>query len=409
MKHPLTFLLFLSSALGLSAANPSFTDMFNALAWTNDTANLKQKSGSSLGITGTVFSIGLNNVGIGEKALKQNTGSNNVAIGLGAMWKSVAGYGNVAIGFSTLTNTSEGDNVAIGRQALEQNTSGVNNIAIGQNASISNTFGANNIAIGKTALRNMTGESDNVAFGNLSMKFLFNGFENTALGNNTMDLQDTCYKSTAVGYGTLDKMTGSQNVALGHSAGLNAQGGGDYNTFLGADSGRGGLNLSQTVGIGGIALQNASAITNSVAIGYNSTATGNGQMVFGNGISNNFFGGNLSFPFAVIDGAGTGSTNYTLQGTHRKMYLGSSNVNIVAVMQTPDTWVRYCSVSVSNLSANTWGFNFSQVTNRVRWRDLATGSTNQPTVLTNNSELRIDFEFVGTNGTANYQYFKPGL
>jgi hypothetical protein len=30
MKHLLTFLLFLSSALGLSAANPSFTDMFNA-------------------------------------------------------------------------------------------------------------------------------------------------------------------------------------------------------------------------------------------------------------------------------------------------------------------------------------------------------------------------------------------
>jgi hypothetical protein len=48
VKHLLTFLLFLCSALGLSAASPSFTDMFNALKWTNSVDGIYPKFASPI-------------------------------------------------------------------------------------------------------------------------------------------------------------------------------------------------------------------------------------------------------------------------------------------------------------------------------------------------------------------------
>lgn len=118
--------------------------------------------------------------------------------------------------------------------------------------------------------------------------------------------------------------------------------------------------------------------------------------------------GSHASPTARIFGAGNGNTNYTLFATTNKMYLGSSNVNISAIMRTEAGVVMPWTVYITNLSADTWGFSFSAVTNRVKWQSWMYG-TNAPSVLTNNTLLRLQGESEGTNTLVTYEYFSPAL
>lgn len=107
----------------------------------------------------------------------------------------------------------------------------------------------------------------------------------------------------------------------------------------------------------------------------------------------------------VISGAGSGSTNYTLQAVSREMMLGSSNVNIVAVMQTLPGSIQNWTLSVTNDSTSNWGLSFSSVTNRWFWQ--GTYGTNAPSVLTNNTRLIIAGKSLDTNTWITYDYFSP--
>lgn len=107
----------------------------------------------------------------------------------------------------------------------------------------------------------------------------------------------------------------------------------------------------------------------------------------------------------VVSGAGSGSTNYTLQAVSREMILGSSNVNIVAVMQTLSGSIQNWTLSVTNDSVNDWGLGFSSVTNRWFWQ--GTYGTNAPSLLTNNTRLILTGKSLDTNTWVTYDYFRP--
>ena len=107
----------------------------------------------------------------------------------------------------------------------------------------------------------------------------------------------------------------------------------------------------------------------------------------------------------VISGAGSGSTNYTLQAVSREMILGSSNVNIVGVMQTQAGSIQNWTLSVTNDSTSNWGLGFSSVTNRWFWQ--GTYGTNAPNVLTNDTRLIINGKSLDTNTWVTYDYFRP--
>lgn len=115
------------------------------------------------------------------------------------------------------------------------------------------------------------------------------------------------------------------------------------------------------------------------------------------GVGTRFMIGSGYLTNVVVAGAGNGNTNYTLFPWFDTLYLGSSNVNIAAVMNTTLGWTRNFTVNVTNLSANTWGIGFSAVTNRYHFRNTHTGGTNSPAVLTNNTLTKLEFECDGTN------------
>jgi hypothetical protein len=114
------------------------------------------------------------NFAFGGRALRKNTGDDNIGIGYLAQELKVAGDRNVVIGSEAMPNaaatgtTTNGQNIVIGYRAMNAPTGtiGGNNIAIGSQTLNAATFtGSQNIAIGLGALGSVTSATRNIAIG----------------------------------------------------------------------------------------------------------------------------------------------------------------------------------------------------------------------------------------------------
>ena len=236
-------------------------------------------------------------------------GSNNTALGVGALSNTNYGQRNTAVGSQALRDMEgsvgqDGDYTYV--------LAGRNNTAVGDRAMMSSTDGIDNTAIGASALRNLSG-------GN---------YDNTAVGSNAMVNINTAYANTAVGYFALRSSSpdgvspinsssntavgafamnhnqgGAQNVAVGMNA-LSGFSNGDSNTAVGWFSQwvnrRGSANTSvgaQTrvtggplsdgngnTAIGALARVGDSdnSYSNSTALGSDASATADNQVTLGN-------------------------------------------------------------------------------------------------------------------------------
>jgi hypothetical protein len=99
---------------------------------------------------------------------KNTSGSNDTAVGLGALDKGTSPHDDSAFGNSALFNDSTGGgNNALSENALASNASGVFNTGVGLNALLSMTGGSEDIALGHGAGNGLTGsESSNIDIGN---------------------------------------------------------------------------------------------------------------------------------------------------------------------------------------------------------------------------------------------------
>ena len=100
------------------------------------------------------------NTAIGQNALKNNIGQQNIGIGVDTLYDNTTGFQNIAVGNGTLFNNTSGENnIGLGVGAMGFNTTGINNIAIGTLSLLYNTTGRDNIAIGvSTGNGNTTGQ-----------------------------------------------------------------------------------------------------------------------------------------------------------------------------------------------------------------------------------------------------------
>jgi hypothetical protein len=145
------------------------------------------------------------------------TGNFNTAVG-GGLYSNTTGSQNTAVGQGALFyNTAGSYNTALGQGALQNNTTGQNNTATGL-ALNSNTTGSGNTATGAAALfRNTTG-SDNAAFGGGALNYNTTGSENTALGSGALNLNTT----------------GTNNIAVGSAAATGVSPGNSNNIHIGS-------------------------------------------------------------------------------------------------------------------------------------------------------------------------------
>jgi len=99
-----------------------------------------------------------------------DTGSNNTANGVAALFSNKNGKYNTANGFQALRDNANGDgNTASGVKALNQNFQGNFNTAAGYRALFNNTIGSGNIGLGFAAGANLIRGSNNIDVGNVGL------------------------------------------------------------------------------------------------------------------------------------------------------------------------------------------------------------------------------------------------
>lgn len=139
-----------------------------------------------------------------------------------------------------------------------------------------------NIANGYLAFNDRTSGTYNTAMGTFSLYRVTSGGYNTAYGANSLSAVITGINSTGIGYASLAQSTGSYNTALGYYSGYGIITG-TYNTAIGWFSIQYQNNISFCTAVGCNSLTSAlSSLTNSTAIGYSSTVSGDNQVQLGN-------------------------------------------------------------------------------------------------------------------------------
>lgn len=250
--------------------------------------------------------------------------SYNVAIGQNAM-RAATGTNNVAIGAQTLydANSIGSDNVCIGVSAGYALTLGYSNILIGSNAGGAQTTGYENVGIGSSALGVMQTGYQNTAIGFDSMRALVSGYLNTAIGYYS-GRGATGNNNTIVGATAMQaaNCTGSDNTALGTSAGFSVTSG-QQNIFVGSNAGAAITTGSYNTVSGYLACQTATTASYNAAYGYHALRQSSGSYNVAIGASSLSHASNTASNNVAI-GASTGAELTT--GT-RNVMIGNNQGN----------------------------------------------------------------------------------
>ena len=227
----------------------------------------------------------------------------NVLLGSGNFDHLNGGSNNISIGPNNLTQlTSGSSNIAIGDNALTSNSSGSNNVGIGTTLS-SNTVGSNNVAVGDNALASAN-TSWNVAVGS-------NAYQNGTGGSNTI-----------IGGDSMSQGSGNNNVAVGTEALKEASG--DGNIAIGARANSGANELTNTIAIG---FSNSATGDRAISIG-DGTASGAASVAIGNASSSGYASIAISpnrLNLSQIVTQATGFTSIAIGGNAQS---GDSSVSI---------------------------------------------------------------------------------
>jgi len=292
-------------------------------------------------------STGAGNTGIGANSLFSNTtGSNNVAVGVNSLQGNIIGNSNTALGTNSLIQSESSWNTAIGHNALSSVKSGQANDALGANAGKNIEHGYQNVAIGSSSLLNLgtdtsfTEQHRNTALGAASLTRLKGGSNNIGIGNEAGAWITSGSNNVIIG--GVDGPTSqtqrsiSGNVIIGRAAAALISDNSSNNTILGTEAGTLVHNNLNTL-IGYKSNVGDSLISNSVAIGSNSTVSESNMVVLG-GVGTNkvstdgaFIAGNMSNSSQLAGITIHGSSNGPSSPTGK--FIRSSNRNNVLTFE----------------------------------------------------------------------------
>ena len=165
----------------------------------------------------------------------------SVGMGYQAMYNSSAAniYESVAIGWQSQYVGGGQGNVAVGAQTMNGGGGGVYNVAIGTySMGIGPGIGNSNVGVGTDTLFSLTSGSDNIAIGNGALVANEKGNYNIGFGYRAL------YRTGQ------DDNSGSNNIAIGRSAGTNMYSGSN-NIFIGPAAGFSFNTVINNVVIGG--------------------------------------------------------------------------------------------------------------------------------------------------------------
>lgn len=226
------------SALALGADNTTYGT--NAGAALFGSADGNTLIGASAGEN---ITYGDYNTFVGDQAGQANTYStDNVFLGYQAGLVNLGGYDNTFAGYKAgVANSPDNgfgnDNSFFGPLSGVANTTGYDNTFFGYKSGYGNTTGSDNLFFGYFAGYGSAAADDNTAVGYSAMRSgTHTGYGNAALGYNAgEDLAGGVY-NTFIGHGIDDNGDGNFNTFVGFESGSNNEYA-DYNTFIGAYAG----------------------------------------------------------------------------------------------------------------------------------------------------------------------------
>jgi hypothetical protein len=213
-------------------------------------------------------------------------GSNNIGVGVDALYSNTTGYYNIGVGASALRgNTTGYSNIGVGASALYSNTTGYSNIGVGASALRGNTTGSNNIGVGASALRGNTTGDYNIGVGVDALYSNTTGYYNIGVGASALYSNTTGYSNIGVGVSALySNTTGYSNIGVGVDA-LRDNTTGYSNIGVGASALRGNTTGSERTALGRAAGSNGTDINGTVAVGYSAQATADDAIAIGRNAS----------------------------------------------------------------------------------------------------------------------------
>ena len=257
----------------------------------NSTGNYNTASGTQ---TLQNNSTGSYNTASGFAALQSNTtGSYNTASGCQALLSNTTGANNTASGgYALTTNTTGANNTASGYQALTSNYTGVNNTSSGMNSMYNNITGSNNLACGMMSMYNNTTSSNNTA----------NGYQSAfSLNNQTITagsfVVGASYKILTAGttdytlIGAANSSVGTVFIATGIGSGTGTATLNHQTSALGYNSSYSNLSGHNVTALGVNSLYANTTFYNVTGVGANSAATGNNQVILGDGNADTYVKG----------------------------------------------------------------------------------------------------------------------
>src|ERR1035437_3910733 len=239
--------------------------------WTQSgatTTNTVANVASTLGVFGTIQAT--STTGINTFAhdvnITGNVGANtfNISTTTTSATQGVITQSGVPV--FNLLGTGTTQNLFIVPNAGNFTASGANNVGTGRVALNNLTTGNGNFALGDSAEFTLTTPSNNIAIGKNGLVNLVIGIQNTSI-NASMASFTSGDRNTAVGYASLDQTSGTNNTGIGHEAGYQNTTG-SYNVYIGESA-------------AGRSSSFVNNLTNSIAIGYNSSITQSNSMALG--------------------------------------------------------------------------------------------------------------------------------
>jgi len=209
-----------------------------------------------------------NSIGIGNGALNNATGINNIAIGLNAASNSTIGSGNIVIGvfagqnlsgnlnviIGTAQNISNNNNVVIGNCVLSGNIIDNSNVIIGHNCGNSLTEITNAVIIGSNTAQNATTPGGVIAIGYCMLSGNTIGDNNTCIALNAGNSLGDASRNVLIGPNSAQYLkTGNNNVIItaGRGGGDNYLGSESNNIILGFSNGMSGESNVCRIGTSG--------------------------------------------------------------------------------------------------------------------------------------------------------------
>lgn len=260
---------------------------------------------------GNAVTTGTNNVALGAGALDSTVSPSDMVV-IGANACGVGGtYTNSVVlgknsGGSSATSPSIIDSVFIGGNA-GNSASATDCVFVGASSGGSVT-GSSNVGVGRNTLLTLTSGIKNVALGTSAGYSIGPTVNYTVLIGGGAGAAVTADGNIAIGYSALAVATSGVNTAIGYRAGI-ALTTGTGNTLIGYNAGTGGTTMGSTVAIGNSALSGYTGTGSSVVIGTftNSATSGFGSsVVIGSDIDSATMAGLNSVTIGT--GAGAGGT-----------------------------------------------------------------------------------------------------